>query len=260
MSDNQSIIEQQYIAAGDGWDDAAEEASERMIRGQLLKFADWRWTAGKEATPIAEGTRLVALATAAMWVFWQAGRPVDHIVRRPGERLPERDKLSHASEKEWPAGPSGEPQDPWQNTRLVYLIDPKPPRPTRSRPRRGAVAAPSSISATRSRACAPRTLTPRRLLNCARWRCQPGSAKRASPRSKSSDGKTPPAAALSRPARGRDRSSPRAVRGRSKRRRRSKLTTVRTILRTSLSEVCGRNGPRPTKAAGLQTRKARHEN
>ena len=125
MSDNQSIIEQQYIAAGDGWDDAAEEASERMIRGQLLKFADWRWTAGKEATPIAEGTRLVALATAAMWVFWQAGRPVDHIVRRPGERLPERDKLSHASEKEWPAGPSGEPQDPWQNTRLVYLIDPE---------------------------------------------------------------------------------------------------------------------------------------
>ena len=34
MSDHQSLIEQQHIPADDGWDDAAGEASERMIRGQ----------------------------------------------------------------------------------------------------------------------------------------------------------------------------------------------------------------------------------
>jgi hypothetical protein len=123
MSEHQSLTEQQYIPAGDGWDDAAAEAGERMIRGQLLKFADWRWTVGKEATPIENGTKLVALATAAMWVRWEDGKPAEHIVRRPGQRLPERSALSHTNEDEWPDGPGGEPQDPWQNTRLVYLVN-----------------------------------------------------------------------------------------------------------------------------------------
>ena len=124
MSDHQSLIEQQHIPADDGWDDAAGEASERMIRGHLLKFADWRWTLGKEATPVDNGTRLIALGTAAMWVRWEDGKPVEHIVRRPGERLPEREKLSHTNEDEWETGPGGEPKDPWANTRLVYLVDP----------------------------------------------------------------------------------------------------------------------------------------
>ena len=124
MSDHKSLIEQQHILADDGWDDAAGEASERMIRGHLLKFADWRWTLGKEATPVDNGTRLIALGTVAMWVRWEDGKPVEHIVRRPGERLPEREKLSHTNEDEWETGPGGEPKDPWANTRLVYLVDP----------------------------------------------------------------------------------------------------------------------------------------
>jgi hypothetical protein len=124
MTDNQSLTEQQYIPAGDGWGDAAAEASERTIRGQLLKFADWRWTVGKEGTVVKEGTRLVALATVAMWVRWENGKPVEQLVRRPGERLIERNKLSHTNEDEWPIGPGDEPQDPWQNTRLIYFVDP----------------------------------------------------------------------------------------------------------------------------------------
>jgi hypothetical protein len=83
-----------------------------------------RWTAGKEATPVADGTRLVALATAAMWVRWQGGKPAEHRVRQPGQRLPEREELGHDDENEWETGPSGEPVDPWQNTRLVYLVAP----------------------------------------------------------------------------------------------------------------------------------------
>ena len=46
MSDNHTLMHQQALAkpppATDGWDDAAAEAAERTIRGQLLKFADWR--------------------------------------------------------------------------------------------------------------------------------------------------------------------------------------------------------------------------
>jgi hypothetical protein len=124
MSDHQSLIKQQHIPADDGWDDAAAEASERVIRGRLLKYNDRRFLAGQEETLVKDGTRLVALQTVAMWVRWEARKPVEHIVRRPGERLPERDKLSYTDEIEWPIGSDDEPKDPWANTRLVYLVDP----------------------------------------------------------------------------------------------------------------------------------------
>ena len=130
MSDNHTLMHQQALAkpppASDGWGDAAAEAGERQIRGQLLKFADWRWSVGKEAAPIEDGTRLVALATTAMWVRWEDGKPAEYRMREPGRRLPDRDELGHLDESLWEEGPGGgEPQDPWRNTRLVYLVDPK---------------------------------------------------------------------------------------------------------------------------------------
>ena len=130
MSDNHTLMQQRAPAkpppATDGWNDAAAEAGERQIRGQLLKFADWRWTAGKEAAEVATGTRLVALATSAMWVRWEDGKPAEYRMREPGRRLPDRDELGHLDESLWEEGPGGgEPQDPWRNTRLVYLVDPR---------------------------------------------------------------------------------------------------------------------------------------
>jgi len=123
MSNDRNVT--QYIPADDGWGDAAAEGAERMIRGRLLKFADWRWTAGKENEEIASGTKLVAMATAAAWIRWENGRPVETIVRQPGKPLPEREDLGHDDENEWEEGPSGDPQDPWRNTRMVYLVDPE---------------------------------------------------------------------------------------------------------------------------------------
>jgi hypothetical protein len=125
MSDNQSLIEQQYIPAGDGWDDAAAEAAEQMIRGQLLKYADWRWTVGKEATPLPDGKQLVAVGTVAAWIRWEGGKPVEHRIRRPGERLPERKDLGYDDKDLWEMGPGNERKDPWANSRLVYLLDPE---------------------------------------------------------------------------------------------------------------------------------------
>jgi len=122
MSNNHSLMKP--APASDGWNDAAQEAGERTIRGTLLKFADWRWTAGKEATPVENGTKLVALATVAMWVRWEDSKPVEYRFREPGRRLPDREELGHDDESLWDKGPSGEPQDPWRNTRLIYLIDP----------------------------------------------------------------------------------------------------------------------------------------
>ena len=125
MSDKHTLMKQrEQLPANDGWSDAAAEAAEQTIRGTLLKFADWRWTAGKEATVIPDGTRLVALANAAGWVRWQDSKPVEYRMREPGRRLPDRDELSHQDQNEWEAGPSGEPKDPWANSRWVYLVDP----------------------------------------------------------------------------------------------------------------------------------------
>jgi hypothetical protein len=121
MSNDHDVT--QYIPANDGWGDAANEASARTIRGKLLKFADWRWMTGKEAEPVENGTRLVALATVALWQRWAEGKPVQEIVRQPGQKLPEREDLGYDDESQWEEGPSGEPQDPWRNTRLVYLVD-----------------------------------------------------------------------------------------------------------------------------------------
>jgi hypothetical protein len=127
MSDKMLMQEQATSVppADDGWSDAAVEASERTIRGTLLKFTDWRWTAGKEATPVADGTKLVALATVAMWVRWADGKPAEYRVREPGRRLPDREELGHLDESLWSRDPNGEAQDPWQNTRLVYLVHPR---------------------------------------------------------------------------------------------------------------------------------------
>jgi|SRR5262245_5373498 len=121
---NLVMQERATLPADDGWGDAAAEAAERTIRGTLLKFSDWHWIAGKEATPVADGTKLIALATAAMWVRWEDGRPAEYRVRQPGRRMPLRDELGFENEFEWEAGPDGKPQDPWRDTRLIYLVDP----------------------------------------------------------------------------------------------------------------------------------------
>jgi hypothetical protein len=113
------------IQTDDGWDDAAAENAERVIKGTLLRFNDWRWTKGKEGTEVEEGAALVALGTAAAWVKWRDGKPIEYLMRQPGKKLPDRDELSDPEGcGTWEIGPDGEPKDPWQNTRFVYLVDP----------------------------------------------------------------------------------------------------------------------------------------
>ena len=72
----------------------------------------------------AERHKLIALATAAMWVKWQDSKPVEYRVRQAGQRLPERDELGDDDQNLWETGSDGNPADPWRNTRLVYLVHP----------------------------------------------------------------------------------------------------------------------------------------
>jgi hypothetical protein len=46
-------------------------------------------------------------------------------MREPGKRFPEREELGYNNEEEWELGPNGEPRNPWQLTRFVYLLDGK---------------------------------------------------------------------------------------------------------------------------------------
>ena len=117
---------QQHLPAtiDDGWDDAAAEMASKVLRGTLLKFADWKWIKGVEATEVEEGTQLVALGTTAAWVKWQGGKPVQYVMRQPGQKLPDREELGDLDEALWELGPDNKPRDPWQSTRFVYLLDP----------------------------------------------------------------------------------------------------------------------------------------
>jgi hypothetical protein len=110
--------------ADDGWGDAAAESAERVLKGTLLKFSDWKWSKGREGVEVKEGTTLVALDTAAAWVKWSGGKPTEYRLRQPGRTLPDRDELGDANEDDWEAGPDNSPRDPWQSTRFIYLVDP----------------------------------------------------------------------------------------------------------------------------------------
>jgi hypothetical protein len=113
------------VTTDDGWNDAAVEANERVLRGTLLKFSDWNWTRGKEASPIEKGTKLVAIGTAAAWARWACGKPVEYRMRQSGKPLSDREELGSLDTGSWEVGPDGKtPRDPWQSTRLVYLVDP----------------------------------------------------------------------------------------------------------------------------------------
>src|SRR5262245_54706062 len=192
MSDGHSLMEkqqQQLPVTNDGWNDAAKEAAERPINGTLLKFADWRWTAGKEATAVPDGTRLIAMATIALWTRWEDGKPVEYRIREAGHRLPERDELGYDDQSEWEIGPGGEPQDLWRNTSISSIRE--PPKPSPSRRQVGAAAARSLTWVIRSRVCATCTQTRCRSSNYARRKCPPSTDASQSRCSRSSAGRPP---------------------------------------------------------------------
>jgi hypothetical protein len=123
---NLPTVAQQQLPAisDDGWDDTAAEMDSQFLRGTLLKFADWRWSKGKDGDEVEKGTQFVAIGITAAWVKWVDGKPAQHIKREPGRVLPDREELGDLDASLWQPGPDGKPRDPWQNTRYVYLLDP----------------------------------------------------------------------------------------------------------------------------------------
>ena len=116
-----------------------------------MKFADWKWTKGKESIEVKHGTAFVALGTTAGWVKWYGGKPIEYKVRQAGHRLPDRDELGDLEEDDWELGPDNKPKDPVGRIRALSTSSTRPvPRRTRSPPRAGVVVKLSMILPSRS--------------------------------------------------------------------------------------------------------------
>jgi hypothetical protein len=110
------------LTTTDGWQDVAADLRSQIFRGPLIKFADWQWTIGKEATPIGKGTQFIVEGAAAAWVKWANGKPAEYRLREPGKCMPLRDELGDLDQSRWELGPDNKPRDPFQDSRFAYLV------------------------------------------------------------------------------------------------------------------------------------------
>jgi hypothetical protein len=107
------------------WEQAAAENAGNYIQGDSIRFRDGRYFIGKEGRAAPEAMRLVVADLRSVWVRWENGRPAEQVEQRPGERLITLKELGFLHENEWEEGLDGSPQDPWQDSRYLGLVDPK---------------------------------------------------------------------------------------------------------------------------------------
>jgi hypothetical protein len=111
------------VTAGGGWD-AVPDRDSGMIHGRIIKFADGYYTISESTEP-ANGRVLVVAGVVPAWVKWRDGKPVEHRITQSRMPHPEREDLPDLDQNDWPAGLDGQPADPWQDTRYLYLADPQ---------------------------------------------------------------------------------------------------------------------------------------
>jgi hypothetical protein len=103
---------------GDGF---GEARNGRVIQGVLVKCVDGQWA---DAEGLQPPSPLLALATNSILQLWQNQKPVDVIVKKPGEQLPLVDDLNaKIPHHEWELGVDGKPRPPWQFQEVVYFLD-----------------------------------------------------------------------------------------------------------------------------------------
>jgi hypothetical protein len=104
----------------DGFDAAA---TNRLIQGEIIKFADGRWST-KEGLVLPGDLPLLAVGTTRALQRWEARMPVDTMLEKPGEPLPDVDDLNASiPESEWELGLDGKPKPPWGLQHVVYLLN-----------------------------------------------------------------------------------------------------------------------------------------
>jgi hypothetical protein len=104
----------------DGWALVPEETGS-LLRGELLKFANSVYTLGKGS--LDPNSEWLVLGVLPLWACWQDGKMVDHKAAGPNQPLASRETLSRLDKSKWPRNKNGDPQDPWRNTRYLYLLN-----------------------------------------------------------------------------------------------------------------------------------------
>jgi hypothetical protein len=108
----------------DGFDDNPD-ATERLIQGTIVACVDGVWSA-KDGTSLSPGAQYVVLSTAEALQRWEGQQPVETILKKPGQPLPDVDELNaKIPKKRWEKGQDGEPRAPWAHQYVAYLLNPK---------------------------------------------------------------------------------------------------------------------------------------
>jgi hypothetical protein len=105
------------------WEREALGGSARVLQGDTIKFRDGRYYIGKEQRQASDDWKLGVVDLRSFWVRWEDGQPAEHIEQTPNDTR-ERNDLGYLDTSQWEEGLNG-PQDPWQDVRYLYLIDPK---------------------------------------------------------------------------------------------------------------------------------------
>jgi hypothetical protein len=118
-SETQNLPTTTYV---DPVEELAAEARNNIENA--LKFVKGEWTINDEAVP--DGIEFVACVDHLVrgWIRFDDQKVAERILVRRGDkqRLPDRDELSYAEEKDWPRDSKGKQRDPWVKQFYVPLI------------------------------------------------------------------------------------------------------------------------------------------
>jgi hypothetical protein len=102
------------------------QATQRNIIGQILKFAKGYWRAGMNSTEIEDGVQLIVdMRTLTVgYQKWMGDKPVDSHMGLVSENYqpPRRKEIGDMEKEEWEIDEvSGQPRDPWQMSNMLIL-------------------------------------------------------------------------------------------------------------------------------------------
>jgi hypothetical protein len=111
----------------DGFDDD-DGVGMSIIRGEKLKFTNAGTWVDENGDPIAKDREFLVVEVMKVRQKWIDGKPVETHILGSGEYFPDIEKLNaEAPRSEW-REVFGKMAGPWQNSFVLYLLDPKPMR------------------------------------------------------------------------------------------------------------------------------------
>jgi hypothetical protein len=103
-------------------DDDDDRDNKRLIIGTKLKCTDGQWSAS-DGSELKPETNYLVRGTLTAAQLWKANTPVETTIKEPGKPFPDVDELNKEIPRDtWEKGLDGKPREPWQITRVVYLI------------------------------------------------------------------------------------------------------------------------------------------